>query len=490
MSFLSHFKFQRLQWKLTLYYICITIIVLLVLEIIAIILFFSFVTFNKSRVLEFQVGIQAQVLATNFNGPFMDRNNLKKSLEDWPVEIGMEFEGYSMVIDPEGEVMAISKKGSHDIDISSELPKKARANVQRALTLDPSEAREMRTYSYEQGGVIYIVAPLANEKDVRGTLVLVAQNIQLFSTNFWKGTYQIFGLSIVTFLFGAAIVGVAFGIFTSRSLVRRIRGILTSTDQWSKGDFTTFVEDSSNDELGQLSQRLNEMARQLHHLLQVQQELAALEERNRLARELHDSVKQELFTLSIWLNTSKSFLEKDEQSSREYLMKAEQLLHHIQAELSALIHKLRPVELEGKNLSHALANYITLWQEQSGISVKLEISGYHPVSPIIEAAYFRITQEALSNVARHSKASLVTIHLVCEEVVILSIQDNGTGFDIPDRAYSGIGLSSMYERVHKLNGQINIQSAPGDGVSITVQCEQTGVPNVHEKEMSTIERSE
>lgn len=482
MRFLSFLKFQRLQWKLTLYYIFITIVVLLVLEVIALLLFFSFVKFNKSRVLEVQAGIQAQVLASNFNGPFIDTNNLEKALEDWAVEIGIEFDGYSMVVDPDGEIIAISNGNPKDIEGQSELPEEVQAKVHTALALQPSDALEMRTYRYKQNDIVYIIVPLANEKDVRGALVVTAQNIQLFPTNFWKGTYQFFGLSMLFFLLGAAIVGITFGIFTSRSLVRRIQNILSYTDQWSKGVFAAFVDDTSKDELGQLSRRLNQMAHQLRSLFQIQQELATLEERNRLARELHDSVKQQLFATSIWLSTSKNLMDKDAKNAKEHLMKAEKLLHQTQAELSALIYKLRPVVLEGKSLSCALIDYATMWQEQTGISVKLEISGERQVSPLIEEAYIRIVQEALSNVARHSQASLVKVHLDCDEVVTLSIQDDGTGFDTTKHMQQGIGLSSMYERIHTLGGQIDIQSTIGNGVSIIVQCNQNGIPIVDKVE--------
>jgi NarL family two-component system sensor histidine kinase LiaS len=90
--------------------------------------------------------------------------------------------------------------------------------------------------------------------------------------------------------------------------------------------------------------------------------------------------------------------------------------------------------------------------------------------------FFRITQEALHNVARHSQASRVTIHLNCEEVVTLSIQDNGCGFDINSDNPQGVGLSSMRERIQILKGQIEIQSVPGEGVKITVQCNQKEIP--------------
>ncbi|CRK83214.1 HAMP domain-containing sensor histidine kinase [Neobacillus massiliamazoniensis] len=477
MRLLPHFNFQRLQWKLTLYYILITIIVLLLLEVVGFLVSLALVNYYTNRTLELQVATQAQVIASNFNGPFVNQNKLEKALDDWPFEVGVEFQGFSMVINSEGQMIASSGgKAQQKIDIQSELPEKVQKDIQTALSLSPSEARKLKTYHYTRDDILYIVAPLANEKDVRGTLVLKAKDIHFSYVNFWRTTFQFFGLSILAFLLGAAFVGIAFGIFTSRSLVRRIRRILSSTDRWSEGDFTTFVDDPSKDELGQLSRRLNQMAKQLRNLFRIRQDLATLEERNRLARELHDSVKQQLFATSIWLNTSKTLIGKDEKTSKDHLMKAENLLRQTQRELSALIRELRPVVLEGKDLTDALKDYVDMWQEQTGIHVDFKTIGKQQVSPIIEEVFFRITQEALHNVARHSQASRVTIHLICEEIVTLFIQDNGCGFDINSHNHQGVGLSSMRERIHILKGQIEIQSMPGEGVKITVQCNQKEIP--------------
>ncbi|WP_229720350.1 HAMP domain-containing sensor histidine kinase [Oceanobacillus neutriphilus] len=333
----------------------------------------------------------------------------------------------------------------------------------------------MKTYRLKKDGIVYIVVPIANEKDVRGTLVVKAEDIVFSPTNFWKGMYRFFSLSTLIFLFGAAIVGITFGIFTSRNLVKRIRNILSSTDEWGLGDFTKLVDDPSKDELGQLARRLNQMALKLRRLFQVQQDFATLEERNRLARELHDSVKQQLFATSIWLNTSRFLIETNVQLSKEHLLKAEKLLHQTRAELSALILELRPVVLEGKDLSHALADYIAMWQEQTAIDAKLKLTGEKQIPPIFEEAYFRIIQEALNNVARHSEASQVNIHLDCDEEVTLIIEDNGLGFDINTEKQRGVGLSSMSERIHTLKGEIDIKSSPGNGVKITVRCNQAEV---------------
>ncbi len=99
----------------------------------------------------------------------------------------------------------------------------------------------------------------------------------------------------------AALVGTVFGFFTARGLVRRLQALIAAAEAWSRGDFSVTVHDTSRDEVGHLARRLNRMAEQLQNLLQARQELAALEERHRLARELHDAVKQQVFAAGMQL---------------------------------------------------------------------------------------------------------------------------------------------------------------------------------------------
>lgn len=283
--------------------------------------------------------------------------------------------------------------------------------------------------------------------------------------------FSFFGISLIGFIIGAAIVGLTFGIITSRILVGRIQRILISTNRWSQGDFTVSINDPSGDELGQLVHRLNQMAKQLKQLLWSRHDLATMEERNRLARELHDSIKQQMFAVSIWVNTGKSLIGQNEEAARSNLTEAEHLIGQMQRELNALILELRPIALEGKHLSHALEDYVRAWQGQTGIFVNLEASGDQRVSPVIEEAFFRIAQEALSNAARHSRADTVKLRLECGDPVTLVISDNGCGFDVRDAGH-GVGLSSMRERVLTLGGQLDIWSDKGKGTTITARCFQ------------------
>ena len=141
-------------------------------------------------------------------------------------------------------------------------------------------------------------------------------------------------------------------------LTRRLRALDEVTDEWSRGNFEVLTRDASGDELGQLARQLNHMALQLQNLLQTRQELATLEERNRLARDLHDSVKQQFFATAMQIGAAQALLPQQPATAQTHLMEAERLAHQAQQELTTLIRELRPAALEGKGLAAALRDYL------------------------------------------------------------------------------------------------------------------------------------
>jgi NarL family two-component system sensor histidine kinase LiaS len=213
------------------------------------------------------------------------------------------------------------------------------------------------------------------------------------------------------------------------------------------------------------------MAEQIQNLLQTSQDLAALEERNRLARDLHDSVKQQVFATSMTLGTAKTFRDKDNEGAWEKIDEALNLSLQAQEELTGLIHELRPAALEGRELTAALDEYSTRWSYQTGIEVSGAIKCERTIPDDVEHALFRLAQEALSNVSRHSQAKGVEISLQCvESVITLEFSDDGVGFDTDSIADRGMGLNSMQERIEALGGELIIVSEPGEGTRLIARC--------------------
>lgn len=274
--------------------------------------------------------------------------------------------------------------------------------------------------------------------------------------------------SAIALILPAAFIGTVFGFVTARGLTRRLKKLAAATQAWSRGDFAVKTEDRSKDELGQLSREMNDMASQLEALLQTRGELATLEARNRFARDLHDSVKQQVFATSLQIATARSLMDRDREAAEEHLGQAGELVRQAQKELNVLIHEMRPAALEDKGLARALQEYAAKWSEGSEIPSEVHVRGEREVPLETEQTVFRIAQEALANVAKHSEASKVEVDLIyTPDTLTLRVADDGRGFDPAQNPGEGFGLQSMRERSVRRGGHINVESAPGKGTRIT-----------------------
>ena len=154
------------------------------------------------------------------------------------------------------------------------------------------------------------------------------------------------------------------------------------------------------------------------------QELAIVEERNRLARDLHDSVKQQVFAISMQLSAARAFLKEDDKAYPS-VAQAEKLAQQAGAELTTLIHQLRPPGLESKSLAAALRDYAAEWSRQNDIEINLNVDNDLSLRDEAEQALFRVVQEALANIARHSQATQVSVELIhVDSEILLCIADN------------------------------------------------------------------
>jgi NarL family two-component system sensor histidine kinase LiaS len=276
------------------------------------------------------------------------------------------------------------------------------------------------------------------------------------------------GISLLVFLLAAGLVGALFGALTANGMVKRLRRVSGASEAWSQGDFSGFIEDSAGDEISQVTHRLNRMAEQLQSLLTQRQAMAVSQERNRLARDLHDSAKQQALAASFQLGTAITLFERDPQAAREHLAEADALVDAVRKELTDLIHELRPPTMDGQDLTDVLKEYAIEWAHRSGIEIEVNVQEQDLLSLESEQTLYRIAQEALANVARHSAANHVEL-LLSEGpgVVTMEIADDGCGFE-PRGEHAGMGLVSMRERAEALNGAVVIESEPGHGTHISV----------------------
>ncbi len=207
-------------------------------------------------------------------------------------------------------------------------------------------------------------------------------------------------------------------------------------------------------------------------LYQQAQRLAVLEERQRLARELHDSVSQALYGIALGARTARALLDRDASRSAEPLDYVLSLADAGLAEMRALIFELRPDSLEKEGLVVALTKQAAAVQARHGLAVETDLE-VEPEAPFeVKEALYRIAQEALNNTVKHARASRVSVCLaVRDRQIVLEIQDDGVGFDPAGDFRGHLGLHTMRERIGHLGGTLTIESAAGKGA-----CVQARVP--------------
>ena len=209
-------------------------------------------------------------------------------------------------------------------------------------------------------------------------------------------------------------------------------------------------------------------------LFEQTKDLAVMEERNRLARDLHDSAKQKAFAALAQLGTVRGILNGNGNSVTLHLSEAENLVTDVIQELTFLVQEIYPIALQEKGLATILREYIFEWENRNDITVKFGTRSERRIPLDVEQAIYRVSQEALANVARHSHARRVDISLVYNgDSVQLSLADDGCGFDASVKS-QGMGLRSIRERVSSVHGTVQVQSAPGHGTKILVQVPTKG----------------
>ena len=264
------------------------------------------------------------------------------------------------------------------------------------------------------------------------------------------------------FLFVAAIIGTLTGILISLSLTRRLRQITRAAIIWSTGDFSATIRDATQDEVGRLARDLNAMAGQVSSLLAAREQLAVVEERNRLARDLHDTVKQHVFANALLVRAARTLYPRDSVAAQQYLVEAEALASQTQQELINLISALRPPALADRGVVEVLREHAAEWSQHTGISTDVLVEGERETPLDVEDTLFRIAQEALTNVSRHSNAKTVVIQVSWgPERVLLAVQDDGIGFDSTTLPPNSLGLTSMRERAEALGGLFALESSLG-----------------------------
>jgi signal transduction histidine kinase len=208
------------------------------------------------------------------------------------------------------------------------------------------------------------------------------------------------------------------------------------------------------------------------------EQAAALAERSRLARELHDSVTQSLYSVTMYAEAAARLLTTGQEApAAEYLRDARDTAQEALREMRLLIFELRPLALEESGLAGALQARLDAVEKRGGVQAELRVEGVEGMAdaewlPLaIQQELYHIAQEALNNSLKHAKARHMQVYIQLKDAVVrLEISDDGVGFDLTTAADGGgLGLRGMQERVQRIGAQVQIESAPGQGTKVAVE---------------------
>jgi signal transduction histidine kinase len=200
------------------------------------------------------------------------------------------------------------------------------------------------------------------------------------------------------------------------------------------------------------------------------EDLSAARERNRLARELHDSVTQTVFSMSLTSQSAALLLKRDPSRVGEQLERLYDLARNALAEMQMLIVELKPTPTDQVGLGVAVRQLLADNRYRESLTVAVESQGNQPLSPTEQQSLYRIIQEALNNIVKHAHTDQARIQLHLVQPIWIEIEDHGTGFDVEKvERYGRLGLASMEERAVEIGWELYIFSSPGTGTRIRIE---------------------
>lgn len=287
----------------------------------------------------------------------------------------------------------------------------------------------------------------------------------------------------IYYVIGTLICTLIIGYIAGQRIQRRIDLLHLNMLQVAKGNLAVRMPVTVDQTFAGVYGEFNVMTSAMEKKMKLLQELgeqevvekeqaaekAVLEERRRLARDLHDTVSQQLFAVHMAASSLPKMLEVDEAQGHQVMQQLIHMSNIAQKQMRALIAQLRPVELVGKTLAEGLDQWFPDYCRQNGLKGIKDVDLQGQLSEAIEHQLFLIIQEAMANIVKHSGANMVSLSLrEGPRQVALSVSDDGQGFSSSFPKQGSYGLSTMRERAEKLGGQTEIISKPGAGTTIRV----------------------
>lgn len=362
---------------------------------------------------------------------------------------------YIVVLDPQGRVLART------------IPETVPPEVLAANPLRPGQDYSVESVVTDQGIARDVAAPISG-----GRLGVVRVGMS-------EGGLREFLMREIQYrwLVGAVLVAVAatVGFSLALSVVRPLSRLVEVTRSLGAGDLSRRADIRTHDEIEELARAFNKMADELAALYQEVRAFATLEERSRIAREMHDGLTQSVAALGMKIEATHSYLSTGRlEEARAEMDRARALVNDVYQEARASIRvlKISPL-LRETGLGEALRRYVADFARDTNISAEVEmVEEKAGLGPTADSELFRIVQEALTNVRRHARASQVRVQARRSDGALeVSVQDNGRGFDpaLVGRDGRQFGLLTMRERAEGLGGTFEVQSAPGKGTRVAVR---------------------
>ncbi|ARI75926.1 sensor histidine kinase [Halobacillus mangrovi] len=280
----------------------------------------------------------------------------------------------------------------------------------------------------------------------------------------------------------AATAGLVVGVSQGWYWKSRIHSIELKLDEMAKGNEVVY-EDPELFELKQIENKLKLIEDKFTKQAELSQKLATeraeerekslqevvVQERNRLARELHDSVSQQLFAASMMMSAINEDQPSNDEGTGKQLKMVEKMIHQSQLEMRALLLHLRPVALKDKSLSEGAEELLFELTQKVPMEVEWIVEPLQ-LDKGLEDQLFRILQESISNTLRHAKATTLSVMLIeRDHKIILRVVDDGVGFDVEEAKASSYGLQNMQERAFEVGGTLKLVSLKNQGTRLEVK---------------------
>ena len=405
---------------------------------------------------------------------------------DQQLEIPLEDDLRQEMLANPGRIHALMMEAEDQVAIVSAVQRYYTAQLEQRISQSESmqtlianvfqDQNSVENVFLEEQGNSYGIVPIPhshNEKVVVGA-ILWQTKLEPWDIVQYRDFLRTMSAVLLVTLVLSAIIGTVFGVLSSRTLVRRLSSLSGVINHWSAGNFAAKINDSGQDELHTVAVELNTMSDHFESLLLEKQEMSIIRERNRLARDLHDSVKQDTFGASAQLAAARALIRSKPDQAIGHMEEANNILDRVRSELTSLIHELYPAHLANHSLPDSIQRFVNEWKKIYGLEVKIHILSYQGLPKTVEKTFYLILQEAFSNVARHSKASTVEVFLKQSELsAFLMISDNGCGMNV-DSTELGIGMKSMNERAKLMGGTLDVISASSEGTCIRIEVPLEG----------------